>query len=548
MVELACAGLDRRRGLTGRGGRTTGRRSPRTPSSASQAPDRELFLLLGADAVANMPTWRRLEETRGSRRDRGRRTGGRARRPAGAGLAVRARHDPTPGRLVVRDPVAGSPPGSRSTGSRRRQWCEFIRDTGPLHSRLMAQSAGGTVLDEPPPGSRRERRKQARPRARPPARLRAGGRADRSGRRAPRRAGSRPNAAGSGSCSMPAVAMLLGVDGRGGRADPIGRRGMAGRVGEPRRWRRRTGGPSTLLLAHRGADGRSISSSSSGAVGDRAASCSPVGDPGRGPVARAARRSRTFRTTVAPSCSQTTVENLLGVKVAKTVVARRRGVERRARAGGPDDRGPAPRGAVRRERRGDRSRPAEPQRTAGEAARLLVARPARERARPARHRAGRARRLDAPPAGARGSPARPSGAQPELAALVAAAKRVGPAHRHAPGRVGRHRWRRAVRAADRRRRPLRRGGVPERAARGRREPAAGRDPQRHRCGRPGPDDRGPDRPGGRSGDAHRQRAEASGSRRRRSSTTGTRTGPTRSGCCDALGCGVAEEGRHAPSE
>jgi len=28
------------------------------------APDRELYLLLGADAVANMPTWRRLEETR----------------------------------------------------------------------------------------------------------------------------------------------------------------------------------------------------------------------------------------------------------------------------------------------------------------------------------------------------------------------------------------------------------------------------------------------------------------------------------------------------
>ena len=27
-------------------------------------PDRDLFLLLGADAVANMPTWRRLEETR----------------------------------------------------------------------------------------------------------------------------------------------------------------------------------------------------------------------------------------------------------------------------------------------------------------------------------------------------------------------------------------------------------------------------------------------------------------------------------------------------
>jgi nicotinate-nucleotide adenylyltransferase len=29
-----------------------------------QAPDRELFLMLGADAVANMPTWRRLEDTR----------------------------------------------------------------------------------------------------------------------------------------------------------------------------------------------------------------------------------------------------------------------------------------------------------------------------------------------------------------------------------------------------------------------------------------------------------------------------------------------------
>jgi nicotinate-nucleotide adenylyltransferase len=27
-------------------------------------PDRELFLILGADAVRNMPTWRRLEETR----------------------------------------------------------------------------------------------------------------------------------------------------------------------------------------------------------------------------------------------------------------------------------------------------------------------------------------------------------------------------------------------------------------------------------------------------------------------------------------------------
>lgn len=31
---------------------------------ALAAPDRELFLVLGADAVANMPTWRRLDDTR----------------------------------------------------------------------------------------------------------------------------------------------------------------------------------------------------------------------------------------------------------------------------------------------------------------------------------------------------------------------------------------------------------------------------------------------------------------------------------------------------
>ncbi|HMF03194.1 MAG TPA: nicotinate-nucleotide adenylyltransferase [Acidimicrobiia bacterium] len=32
--------------------------------AALAAPDRELFLVLGADAVRNMPTWRKLEETR----------------------------------------------------------------------------------------------------------------------------------------------------------------------------------------------------------------------------------------------------------------------------------------------------------------------------------------------------------------------------------------------------------------------------------------------------------------------------------------------------
>jgi nicotinate-nucleotide adenylyltransferase len=32
--------------------------------AALAAPDRELFLVLGADAVRNMPTWRKLDETR----------------------------------------------------------------------------------------------------------------------------------------------------------------------------------------------------------------------------------------------------------------------------------------------------------------------------------------------------------------------------------------------------------------------------------------------------------------------------------------------------
>jgi nicotinate-nucleotide adenylyltransferase len=63
MAELACAGIDglevSRVELDHPGPSVTADTLERLT-----APDRELFLLLGADAVANMPTWRRLEETR----------------------------------------------------------------------------------------------------------------------------------------------------------------------------------------------------------------------------------------------------------------------------------------------------------------------------------------------------------------------------------------------------------------------------------------------------------------------------------------------------
>lgn len=63
MAELACEGLD------GVGvSRVEVEREGATVTAdtleALAAVDRELFVLLGADAVANMPTWRRLDETR----------------------------------------------------------------------------------------------------------------------------------------------------------------------------------------------------------------------------------------------------------------------------------------------------------------------------------------------------------------------------------------------------------------------------------------------------------------------------------------------------
>jgi nicotinate-nucleotide adenylyltransferase len=63
MVERACAGLEgveaSRVEIDEPGASVTADTLERLA-----APSRELFLLLGADAVANMPTWRRLEETR----------------------------------------------------------------------------------------------------------------------------------------------------------------------------------------------------------------------------------------------------------------------------------------------------------------------------------------------------------------------------------------------------------------------------------------------------------------------------------------------------
>jgi nicotinate-nucleotide adenylyltransferase len=63
MVELACRGLDgvemSRVEIEHEGPSVTA-----DTLEALAATDRELYLLLGADAARNMPTWRRLEETR----------------------------------------------------------------------------------------------------------------------------------------------------------------------------------------------------------------------------------------------------------------------------------------------------------------------------------------------------------------------------------------------------------------------------------------------------------------------------------------------------
>ena len=163
MAELACAALDgvevSRVELDGAGPSVTADTLERL-----ELPGQELFLLLGADAVANMPTWRRLEETRDLAAIAVVERAGEHAEPPGAGLALRARHDPAPGRLVVGDP----PPRRRRAADRRPH--AAVRGAihpgrGPLHSRLMAQGAGGTVLDEPPqdPHQNGARTRRSRP-------------------------------------------------------------------------------------------------------------------------------------------------------------------------------------------------------------------------------------------------------------------------------------------------------------------------------------------------------------------------------------------------
>jgi len=63
LVEAAVAGID---GVEASAIEVE-RRGPSVTADTLEAldePGRELFLLLGADAVANMPTWKRLEDTR----------------------------------------------------------------------------------------------------------------------------------------------------------------------------------------------------------------------------------------------------------------------------------------------------------------------------------------------------------------------------------------------------------------------------------------------------------------------------------------------------
>ena len=98
---------------------------------ADRPTHRELFLVLGADAVANMGTWRRLDETRdlatvvvveraGDARTRSRRA------PGGGSSACRSRAS------TSRRPTcgSGSATGGRSTGSSRAAVVRAIHQRG----------------------------------------------------------------------------------------------------------------------------------------------------------------------------------------------------------------------------------------------------------------------------------------------------------------------------------------------------------------------------------------------------------------------------------
>ena len=92
---------------------------------ALSAPGRELYLVLGADAVANMPTWRRLDETRHlATIVVVERAGDVHSEPPGPGLAGGAGVHPAARHLLDR-PAGAPPPGppdrrARSSGRRAR--------------------------------------------------------------------------------------------------------------------------------------------------------------------------------------------------------------------------------------------------------------------------------------------------------------------------------------------------------------------------------------------------------------------------------------------
>ena len=139
---------------------------------ALAGPHRELFLLLGADAVANMGTWRRLDETR----DLAtvvvvERAGDAAAEPPGPGLAGGSGGD-SPARRVV-DRAAGTAAG-RAAGRRARPAAKSCAPSERTGSTLTGDDAPGAArLDRSSPSpSTPTSRRDARVPASPPTRRR----------------------------------------------------------------------------------------------------------------------------------------------------------------------------------------------------------------------------------------------------------------------------------------------------------------------------------------------------------------------------------------
>jgi LytR cell envelope-related transcriptional attenuator len=180
----------------------------------------------------------------------------------------------------------------------------------------MAQSAGGTVLEEPPPGGRRARRKaradRSHRRGDPATAEDAGGPV--SARQARRQAAERRR---FWFVLMPTVAVLMAltvVVGAVIRANDDSADG-SGATGAGNGSRR----ANTLLVSHRDADGRLDLLVLTGTDGQRAAillvpTATQVEVPSLGPETLA-----DIPNDGDPALLTTTIENLLGVRVVKTV-------------------------------------------------------------------------------------------------------------------------------------------------------------------------------------------------------------------------------------